>query len=69
MKIALRKPRARAQSVNVRAADRTPAPGHDLPIIAFEETTAPQLDWDGLMRDGVQPALLVGGERRSHGRR
>ena len=68
MKIAIGKPPA-ATSRNVRAARQPPAQDHDLPVLALRETALPRLDWDALMRDGVQPALLVGGERRWHGRR
>ena len=69
MKIATRKPHARTLARNVRAAKRPPVQDHDLPILALEEAATPHLDWEALMRDGVQPALLVAGERRRHGRR
>lgn len=69
MKIATRKPHARAPQRNVRAAKPPSVQDHDLPILALEEASARQLDWDELIEEGVQPALLVGGERRWHGRR
>ena len=71
MKIAIGKPRADTPPRNVRAA-RQPQPkaqDHDLPVLALKGAAMPRLDWEALMRDGVQPALLVGGERRWHGRR
>lgn len=69
MKIATRKPHARTPPRNVRAAKPPSVQDHDLPILALEEASARQLDWDELIEEGVQPALLVGGERRWHGRR
>jgi hypothetical protein len=70
MKIATRKPRARTPPRNVRAVKPLPVQDHDLPLLASEEDPArPRLDWETLMHDGVQPALLVDGERRSRGRR
>ena len=69
MKIATRKPHTRTPRRNVRAAKPPSVQDHDLPILALEETCTLQLDWDELIDDGVQPALLVGGERRWHGRR
>jgi hypothetical protein len=69
MKIAVRKPRSRTAPRNVRAV-KPPAPREsDLPILAAEEAPMQPLDWEALMGDDVQPALLVGGERRWHGRR
>ncbi len=67
MKIATGKPPSASR--NVHAAKQPPAQDHDLPVLAMDEIAAPRLDWDALMRDGVQPALLVGGERRWRGRR
>jgi hypothetical protein len=69
MKIATRKPHARTPQRNVRAAKPPSVQDHDLPILALEEASTPQLDWDELIGEGVQPALLVGGERRWQGRR
>ena len=69
MKIATRKPHARTPQRNVRAAKPPSVQDHDLPILALEEASTLQLDWDELIEDGVQPALLVGGERRWQGRR
>ncbi len=69
MKIATPMPRARTLPRNVRAVKQPPAQDHDLPLLALEESPTPRPDWDALMRDGVQPALLVDGERRRDGRR
>ena len=69
MKIAPRKPHTRTPRRNVRAAKPPFVQDHDLPILALEEASTLQLDWDELIEEGVQPALLVGGERRWHGRR
>lgn len=69
MKIATGKPRARKLLRNVRAVNRTPSPDHDLPVLAGQEMSERRFDWEALMRDGVQPALLIGGERRWHRRR
>ena len=68
MKIAHRKLHSAAPNRNVRAAKQPSSQDHDLPILALEQST-PRLDWEALMGDGVQPALLVAGERRWHGRR
>ncbi|HUI99886.1 MAG TPA: hypothetical protein VLY46_06595 [Usitatibacter sp.] len=70
MKIANGKRHARKPLRNVRAVDHAPSLDHDLPVLAAEQAAAaPRLDWEALMGDGVQPALLVDGERRLHGRR
>ena len=51
-------------------ATRRPAPqDHDLPVLACEENPPVQLDWEFLLAQGVQPALILGAERRSQGRR
>ena len=57
-------------------ADRKPerasplADGHDLPILAAAEQSRYQPPWESLIDDGVQPALILGAERRSNrGRR
>ena len=51
--------------------DHTPASsGHDLPILALGREDPPHRpDWASLLDDGVQPALILGAERRSSGRR
>jgi hypothetical protein len=66
MKIATRSPKSLR---NVRAAKQPAAQDHDLPILAIEEAGVPGVDWDELLHDGVQPALLIDGERRLRGRR
>ncbi|HXS53303.1 MAG TPA: hypothetical protein VN782_12280 [Usitatibacter sp.] len=69
MKIATRKPPVRTLPRNVRAVKPQSVQDHDLPILASEEAPAVHVDWEVLMTDGVQPALLIDGERRSRGRR
>jgi hypothetical protein len=69
MKIATRKPHARTPPRNVRAVKPLAGQDHDLPVLASEEAPTHRVDWEALMQDGVQPALLVDGERRSRGRR
>ena len=69
MKIAFSKSRAHTPRRDVRATKQPQVPDHDLPVLAAEEKDQPRLDWEALMREGVQPALLIGGERRWHGRR
>ena len=55
-----------------RVADRRPeraspiADAHDLPIIAASEQATYQPPWESLLDDGVQPALILGAERRLH---
>ena len=47
-----------------------PPGDHDLPVIATERPDPPQRpDWPSLFDDGVQPAMLLGAERRSQGAR
>ena len=69
MKIATRKTHARNPPRNDRAVKQRPLHDHDLPVFVAPETAAPRLDWERLMEEGVQPALVVGGERRWQGRR
>ncbi len=69
MKIADGKSRARTPLRNVRALNRPQVQDHDLPVLAAEQGDPPRLDWETLMREGVQPALLLDGERRWRGRR
>ena len=69
MKIAVGKPRTRKPLRNVRAVNRVLSPDHDLPVLAAQEMSERRVDWEALMREGVQPALLIGGERRWQGRR
>lgn len=58
-----------------KVADRKPerasplADGHDLPILAAGEESRYQPPWESLLDDGVQPALILGAERRSNGGR
>ena len=42
---------------------------HDLPIMAVEENPAVITPWESLIDDGVQPALVLGAERRTAGPR
>ena len=45
------------------------AEGHDLPVLAAEHSPRVRLDWERIMEDGAQPALILGAERRLHGKR
>jgi len=42
---------------------------HDLPLLAWQEHPKVWLDWEPLLAAGVQPALILGAERRWQGRR
>jgi hypothetical protein len=45
-------------------------PDHDLPILAAQRPDPPRRpDWASLLDDGVQPALVLGAERRLQGPR
>ena len=57
----------RPEKVADRSNGRTspPADGHDLPILAAAEESRYQPPWESLLDDGVQPALILGAERRS----
>ena len=68
MKVAS-KSRAAAPRRNVPATSRPPVPDHDLPILAAEEMPTRETDWKPLLEAGIEPALLIDGERRWHGRR
>jgi hypothetical protein len=50
-------------------ATRRPTQEHDLPVLAVEENARVQLDWEFLLAEGVQPALILGAERRGNGPR
>jgi hypothetical protein len=63
------KPRAAAPRRNVPASSGPPVQDHDLPILAAVERPARQADWKTLLDEGIQPAFLIDGERRWHGRR
>ena len=56
-------------SVHSRNVARPASQDHDLPLLAKQENPTVSLDWEPLLLAGVQPALVVGGERRWHGRR
>jgi hypothetical protein len=45
------------------------SPDHDLPVLAAMESSTRRPDWESLMDDGVQPTIVLGGERRLRGRR
>jgi hypothetical protein len=38
---------------------------HDLPVLGVQESARIMIPWESLMDDGVQPALILGAERRS----
>ena len=38
---------------------------HDLPVLGVQENARIVTPWESLMDDGVQPALILGAERRS----
>ena len=63
--------RAGAHCIDVIAMRAVPMSDHDLPVVAAEQQAdAPQRpDWASLLDDGVQPALILGAERRSSGQR
>lgn len=53
------------------AARRNAAPNeeHDLPLLAKDLNPIVWIDWEPLLAAGVQPALVLGAERRWQGRR
>lgn len=60
-----------AMQIDVPTMQRVPVSDHDLPVLAAQEEPHPpqRPDWASLLDDGVQPALILGAERRSSGRR
>ena len=46
-----------------------PSDTHDLPVLAAQEAGKVMTPWESLLEDGVQPALILGAERRSGGGR
>jgi hypothetical protein len=52
-----------------RNVTNAPPQDHDLPVLAREQNPIVSLDWDVLIAAGVQPALVLGAERRWQGRR
>ena len=46
-----------------------PADNLDLPVLAAAEASRYRPPWESLLDDGVQPALILGAERRSNGGR
>ncbi len=42
---------------------------HDLPVLAAEQHDTPRPPWDKLLAAGIQPALILGAERRLQGKR
>lgn len=50
-----------------RSAPREP--GHDLPVLAAEQPGTLRPRWDKLLAAGIQPALVLGAERRLQGKR
>jgi hypothetical protein len=46
-----------------------PPVDHDLPVLAMEQDPPHRPEWESLLEAGVQPALVLGAERRTRGRR
>ena len=46
-----------------------PPDGHDLPVLGTQENPPRLTDWEALIDEGVQPALILGAERRTGGKR
>ena len=42
---------------------------HDLPLLAAQYELPRRPDWESLFGDGVQPAIVLGAERRLQGER
>ena len=59
----------RPEGFIVRSSERTAAESHDLPVIGVVENARHLPRWESLLDDGVQPSLILGAERRSHGGR
>lgn len=68
MKVAS-KPHAAIPRRNVPAPYPPQPQDHDLPILGVEESPRALLDWEPLLEAGFPPALALGAERRTHGRR
>ena len=45
----------------------SPDETHDLPLLGTAEAARIVTPWESLLDDGVQPALILGAERRSGG--
>ena len=43
--------------------------GHDLPLLALDHVWWQRPDWESLLGDGVEPAMILGAERRLNGER
>ncbi len=52
-----------------KAATHASSFDHDLPVLAKERNPVAPIDWEPLLAAGVQPALVLGAERRWQGRR
>ena len=50
-----------------RPRAESPSETHDLPVLAATEGPRHLTPWESLLDDGVQPALILGAERRSGG--
>ena len=60
---------ARIGNPEARMASGGTTPSHDLPLLGLDESPRFLPEWDNLLVQGVQPALLLGAERRHRGPR
>jgi hypothetical protein len=51
------------------AAAKAAQQDHDLPLLAQDLNPTVWIDWEPLLAGGIQPALVLGAERRWQGRR
>ena len=58
-----------AQTGVVNTIAKKVVESHDLPTLAVEEDPRVVTPWESLIGDGVQPALILGAERRTAGPR
>lgn len=64
------KPPIRSPIVKSPQEKASPDADCQLPLVALAEQELPtRPDWESLLGDGVQPALILGAERRSQGTR
>jgi len=56
----------RPEGFTVRSVERPAPESHDLPVMGIVENARHLPPWESLLDDGVQPALILGAERRLH---